>query len=311
MSPLRQRMREDLQSRNYAPQTIDCSLRCVAQFAQYFGPSPTRLGPAQVRQYQRYLVQEKHVAWTVVVQTVCALRFLDRVTLQRPEMLEGIPQPKRPKTLPILLSPAEVAALLQAPRRLKSRGILTTLYAAGLRVSERCHLQVTDVDSSRLVLRMQQGKGRQDRSVMLAPSLLPLLRQYWQRYTPRPWRFPGRDPAPPLSRKTVSVLCQQAGGCAHLGKAVHPHMLRHAFASHLLDAGVDLRRLQLLLGHRRLRTTTRYLHVSPHALTAIPSPLDLLPSPPPAEPQPCAAPRWKWRTWSGSMGRRIWPAMAR
>jgi integrase/recombinase XerD len=286
MSPLRQRMREDLQIRNYAPQTIDGYLRCVAQFAQYFGTSPAHLGPEQVRQYQLYLVQEKQVAWTVVVQTVCALRFLYRVTLQRPEMLAFIPQPKRPKTLPILLSPAEVAALLQAPRRLKSRAILTTLYAAGLRVSELCHLQVTDVDSSRMVLRIQQGQGRQDRYVMLAPSLLTLLREYWQQARPRPWLFPGRDPAQPLSRKTVYVLCQQAGVKAGLHKAVHPHTLRHAFASHLLDAGVDLRRLQLLLGHRSLRTTTRYLHVSPHALSIIPSPLDLLPSPPPAEPQP-------------------------
>ena len=286
MSALRQRMREDLQIRNYSPLTIDCSLRCVAQVAQYFGTPPDRLGPEQVRQYQLYLVQEKHVSWTVVIQTVCALRFLDRISLKHPWMLECIPQPKRPKTLPILLSPAEVAALLQAPRRLKSRAILTTLYAAGLRVSELCHLQVTDVDSARMVLRIQQGKGQQDRYVMLAPSLLTLLRQYWLQAKPRPWLFPGRDPAQPLSRKTVYVLCQQAGVRAHLGKAVHPHMLRHAFASHLLDAGVDLRRLQLLLGHRSLRTTTRYLHVSPQALSAIASPLELLPLPAHSDTQP-------------------------
>jgi integrase/recombinase XerD len=286
MTALRQRMREDLQIRNYSPQTVEDYLRCVAQFAQYFRTPPDRLGPEHIRQYQLYLVQEKQVSWTVVIQTVCALRFLYRVTLGRPEMIPYIPQPKRPKTLPVLLSPAEVAALLQATRRLKSRAILTTLYAAGLRVSELCHLQVTDVDSSRMVLRIQQGKGQQDRYVMLAPSLLSLLRQYWQQAKPRPWLFPGRDPAHPLSRKTVYVLCQQAGVRARLGKAVHPHMLRHAFASHLLDAGVDLRRLQLLLGHRSLRTTSRYLHVSPHALSIIPSPLDLLPSPPPSEGRP-------------------------
>jgi site-specific recombinase XerD len=277
-------MREDLQIRNYSPQTIDCYLRCVAQFAQYFGTSPARLGPEHIRAYQVYLVQEKQLSWSMVMQTVCALRFLYQITLDRPEMIAYIPQPKRPQKLPILLSPAEVAALLQAPRRLKSRAILTTLYAAGLRVSEVCHLQVTDVDSARMVLRIQQGKGQQDRYVMLAPPLLSLLREYWQQYKPRPWLFPGHDPARPLSRKTVYVLCRQAGVRAQLGKAVHPHTLRHAFASHLLDAGVDLRRLQLLLGHRSLRTTTRYLHVSPHALATIPSPLELLPAP--AERQP-------------------------
>jgi integrase/recombinase XerD len=286
MSTLRQRMRADLQIRNYAPQTLDCYLRCVAQFAPYFGTSPARLGPEQVRQSQLYLVQEKQVAWTVVVQTVWALRFLYRVTLKQPWMLEFIPQPKRPKTLPVLLSPAEGAALLRTPRRLKSRAILTTLYATGLRVSDLGHLQVTEVDSSRMVRRIQQGKGRQARYVMRAPSWLTLLRQYWQRYQPRPWLFPGRDPAPPLARKTVSVLCPPAGGRARLGKAVHPHMLRHAFASHLLDAGVDWRRLPLLFGHRSLRTTTRYLHVSPHALAILPSPLELLPSPPPVEARP-------------------------
>jgi integrase/recombinase XerD len=286
MTALRQRMREDLQLRNYSPQTVECYLRCVAQFAQYFGTPPDRLGPEHVRQYQLYLVQEKQVSWTVVMQTVCALRFLYRVTLKLPWMVEFIPQPKRPKTLPILLSPAEVAALLHAPRRLKSQAILTTLYAAGLRVSELCHLQLTDVDSARMVLRIRQGKGQQDRYVMLAPQLLSLLRQYWQQYKPRPWLFPGRQPTQPLSRKTVYVLCQQAGVRAQLGKAVHPHMLRHAFASHLLDAGVDLRRLQLLLGHRSIRTTTRYLHVSPHALSIIPSPLERLPLSTPVDAQP-------------------------
>jgi site-specific recombinase XerD len=160
------------------------------------------------------------------MQIVCALRFLYRITLRQPWMIEYIPQPKRPKTLPVLLSPAEVAALLQAPRRLKNRAILTTLYAAGPRVSELCHLQVTDIDSARMVLRIRQGKGQQDRYVMLAPRLLSLLRQYWQQYKPRPWLFPGHDPAQPITRKAVYLFCRQAGVRARLGKAVHPHMLR-------------------------------------------------------------------------------------
>jgi len=286
MTALRQRMREDLQLRNYSPQTIEAYLRCVAQFAQYFRTSPEHLGPEQVRQYQLYLVQERHVSWSLVMQTVCALRFFYAVTLGQPRMLDYIPQSKRPKTLPTILSQAEVAALLQAPRRLKTRAMLTTLYAAGLRVSELCHLQVTDIDSDRMVLCIRQGKGQQDRCVMLSPRLLALLREYWQQSKPRPWLFPGHQRTQPITRKTVYLLCREAGVKAQLGKAVHPHTLRHAFASHLLEAGVDLRRLQLLLGHQSLRTTSRYLHVTPHALSLIPSPLDTLPLETPWEPQP-------------------------
>jgi integrase/recombinase XerD len=286
MTALRQRMLEDLQLRNYSPQTIDTYLRCVAQFAQYFRTSPERLGPEQVRQYQLYLVHEKHASWSLVMQTVCALRFFYNITLGQHYMLDYIPQPKRPKTLPTILSQADVAALLQAPRRLKTRAILTTLYAAGLRASELCHLQVTDVDSARMVLCIRQGKGQQDRCVVLSPRLLDLLRQYWQRYKPRTWLFPGQDRTQPLARKTVYLLCRDAGVKARLGKAVYPHLLRHAFASHLLEAGVDLRRLQLLLGHQSLRTTSRYLHVTPHALSIIPSPLDTLPLAPAPESQP-------------------------
>jgi integrase/recombinase XerD len=286
MTALRQRMHDDLHLRNYAPLTIDCYLRCVAHFAQYFRTPPDRLGPEHIRQYQLYLVQERHLSWSRVIQIVSALRFFYRVTLKQPWMIEFLPHPKRPQTLPTLLSPAEVATLLQAPRELTSRAILTTLYAAGLRVSELCHLHIPDVDSARMVLRIRQGKGQQDRYVMLAPQLLSLLREYWRQAKPRLWLFPGADPAQPLRRKTVYLICRRAGVRAHLGKAVHPHMLRHAFASHLLDAGVDVRRLQLLLGHRSVRTTMRYLHVSPQALSVIPSPLELLPLPVPSDPQP-------------------------
>ena len=286
MTPLRQRMLEDLQLRNYSPETIEAYLRGVAQFAKHFGTSPDHLGPEHVRQYQLYLVHERHVSWSLVMQTVCGLRFFYNVTLGQPHMLAYIPQPKRPQILPTILSQAEVAALLQAPRRLKTRAILMTLYAAGLRVSELCHLQVTDIDSARMVLSVRQGKGRRDRCVMLSPRLLALLRQYWQRDKPRPWLFPGHDRTQPLARKTVYLLCREAGVKAQLRTAVYPHLLRQAFASHLLEAGVDLRRLQLLLGHQSLRTTSRYLHVTPHALSIIPSPLDTLPLPPAQEDQP-------------------------
>jgi integrase/recombinase XerD len=286
MTPLRQRMLEDLQLRNYSPHTMEAYLRGVAQFAQYFRTSPEQLGPEHIRQYQLYLVHEKHASWSHVIQTVSALRFFYRITLGKPWMIAYIPHPKRPQTLPTVLSQAEVAVLLQAPRRLKTRAILTTLSAAGLRLSELRHLQVTDVDSARMVLCIRQGKGQRDRCVMLSPRLLALLRQYWQRHKPRTWLFPGPDPTKPLTPTTIYELCQQAGVKAGLRKPVHPHTLRHCFATHLLEAGVDLRRLQLLLGHQSLRTTSRYLHVTPQALASIPSPLDTLPLDPRQDRQP-------------------------
>jgi integrase/recombinase XerD len=232
MTPLRQRMLEDMQLRNYSPLTIDCYLRCVADFARHFGASPEHLGPEQVRTYQLVLVQNKQVAWPSVVQTVCALRFFYRITLGRPGMLEYIAHPRRPFTLPTILSQTEVAALLTASHNLKHRAILTTLYAAGLRVSELCRLQVTDIDSTRMVLRVRQGKGQHDRYVMLSPKLLPLLRQYWQQSKPQPWLFPGYPRTRPMPTRTVSSLCRHAGQAAHLAKVIHPHLLRHAFATH-------------------------------------------------------------------------------
>ena len=168
------------------------------------------------------------MAWTSVVQTVCALRFFYRVTLGRPALLEYIPYPRRPFTLPTLLSQAEVAALLSTPHNLKPRAILTTLSAAGLRVSELCQLQVTDIDSARMVVRVRQGKGQQDRYVMLSPKLLPLLRQYWQQDKPRPWLFPGHPRTRPMTTKAVYLICRHAGQAAHLSKAIHPHVLRNA-----------------------------------------------------------------------------------
>jgi integrase/recombinase XerD len=277
LTPLRQRRLEDLQLRNYSAQTIRAYLHCVADFARHFRTSPEHLGPEQVRTYQLFLVQEKQVAWPTVVQTVCALRFFYRITLGRPEILEYIASPQRPLTLPIILSQAEVATLLTTPRNLKHRAILTTRYAAGLRGSELCQLQVADIDSARMVLRVRQGKGQHDRYVMLSPNLLPLLRQYWQQDKPRPWLFPGNPRTRPITPRAVYNICRDAGQAAPLPKAIHPHVLRHACATHLLEAGVDLRRIQLLLGHRSLRTTSRYLHVTPQALHATPSPLDALP----------------------------------
>ena len=222
MTPLRQRMLEDMQLRNFSEHTIRAYLHCVADFARHFRTSPAHLGPEQVRTYQLFLVQEKPRAWPTVVQTVCALRFLDRVTLGRPAMLEYIPQPQRPLTLPTILSQAEVAVLLTTPRTLKHRAILTTLYATGLRVAELCQLQVTDIDSGRMVVRVRQGKGQHERYVRLSPKLLPLLRQYWQQEKPRPWLFPGHPRSRPRTTRAVYSICRDAGQAAPLPKAIHP-----------------------------------------------------------------------------------------
>jgi len=274
MSALRQRMREDLQLRNYSDHTIRAYLRCVAAFARHFHTAPDRLGPEHVRAYQLYLVQQKKVAWATFNQTVCALRFFYHTTLGVSWMIEHIPYPRRQKKLPTVLSRAQVAALLMAPRNLKHRAILATLYAAGLRVSELCALQVPDIESQRMVIRIRQGKGQRDRLVMLSPRLLQLLRQYWKRSQPPLWLFPGREPTAPITHASVRHLCRHAGELAQLPHPIFPHILRHSFATHLLEDGVDLRRLQLLLGHRRLDTTSLYLHVASSTLQTTPSPLD-------------------------------------
>jgi integrase/recombinase XerD len=228
MTPLRQRMWEDLQLRNSSEHTMRAYLHCVADFAKHFGTSPEHLGPEQVRIYQLFLIQEKQRAWPTVVQAVCALRFFYRVTLKRPGMIEDIAHPHRPLTLPTILSQAEVAAVLTALPNLKHRAICTTLYAAGLRVAELCQLQVTDIDSARMVLRVRQGKGQQDRYVMLSPKLLPLLRQYWRQDKPQPWLFPGQPRTRPMTTKAVYLVCRQAGEASALPKRIHPHVLRNA-----------------------------------------------------------------------------------
>ncbi len=274
MTTLRQRMHDDLQLRNYSDQTMRAYLSCVAAFARHFHTAPDRLGPEHVRTYQLYLVQQKKAAWSTFNQTVCALRFFYHTTLGVSWMIEHIPYPRRQKKLPMVLSRADVAALLTAPRNLKHRAILTTLYAAGLRVSELCALQIPDIESARMVIRVHQGKGQRDRLVMLAPRLLHLLRQYWKQYRPPLWLFPGRAPTTSIASDSVWRLCRHAGEVAQLPYPVFPHLLRHSFATHLLEDGIDLRRLQLLLGHRRLDTTSLYLHVASSTLHATPSPLE-------------------------------------
>src|SRR5467141_1097943 len=226
MTPLRQRMLEDMQIRNYSPHTIDGYLRYVAQFAKHFHTSPDRLDAEHIRTYQLHLLHQQ-VSKSIFIQTVCALRFLYETTLHRSWMVDYIPYPKKPKPLPVILSRDEVKALLLAPRHLKHRAILATLYATGVRVSELCQLQGTDIDSHRMVIRIRQGKGKRDRFVMLSPDLLPLLRRYWKLYQLRSWLFPGHRITEPITRMSVARLCTQAGRAAKLTKAVYPHLLRH------------------------------------------------------------------------------------
>jgi len=277
MSALRQKMIEDLQIRNYSPHTIEAYVRSVAHFAKHFGQSPDLLGPAHVRDYQLFLVEQRKVSWGTFVQAVCALRFFYNQTLGRKGMIEFIPFPRRVKKLPLVPSQAEVMALLQAATNLKHHTILATIYATGLRVSEVANLLVSDIDSDRQMIAVRQGKGNKDRFVILSPKLLELLRRYWRAYRPTPYLFPGDIPGHPITRESIHRICQKAVTVAKLTKPLSPHSLRHGFATHLLEAGTDLRTIQLLLGHNSLRTTAVYLHVSNLALRQTTSPLDLLP----------------------------------
>jgi len=276
MSALRQRMIEDLQIRNYSPRTVRTYVDAVARFARHFSRSPDLLGPEQIHEYQVFLVQKKRASWTVYNQTVCALRFLYRMTLRKDWAIEHIPYPKREKRLPVVLAVEEVGQLLSAVDNLKHRTVLMTEYAAGLRISEALHIKVVDVDSRRMVLRIEQGKGRKDRYVPLSPTLLIALRDYWKAYRPSYWLFPGRPPQMPIHQSAIQHACSRAARKAGITKPVHPHSLRHCFATHLLEAGTDLRTIQLILGHRALNTTSVYLHIARTALQLTDRARDLL-----------------------------------
>lgn len=276
MTQLRQRMLEELQRRNYCAGTIRLYLRHVAAFAQHFHRSPDQLGAEHIRKYQLFLIQEKKLAWSSYNQIVCALRFFYAKTLKRPFLLSDIPFPRKVQQLPLILSPEEVARILTAPEHLKSRALLMTIYAAGLRRSEVARLRVCDIDSARMTITVHQGKGHRDRVVMLSPVLLDTLREYWRDQKPKEWLFPGRNPDQPISGNDIFMVFHNAVRRAGINKKVCPHSLRHSFATHLLESGTDLRTIQILLGHRSLKTTSRYLHVSQLHVRATASPLDSL-----------------------------------
>jgi integrase/recombinase XerD len=276
MTALRQRMLEDLRIRNYAPKTQEIYVQQVARFAVHFGRSPDRLTREDIRGNLVHLVETERVSWSLFKQTVCALRFLYRVTLDRGDMVPDIPFPRGSKKLPTVLSPEEVVRLLQAVPNAKHRAVLITIYATGLRISEALALQVSDIDSARMVITVRQGKGRKDRTVMLSPHLLTVLRRYARRFRPQGWLFAGRRLSQPLHATAVQRACARARTVARLDKHATVHTLRHSFATHLMEAGTDLRVIQTLLGHRSVKTTAIYTHVSAQRLRTTPSPLDSL-----------------------------------
>jgi site-specific recombinase XerD len=290
MTPLRQRMLEDMGIRNLAENTQLSYLQQVSSYARFFGRSPEQLGPEQVRTYQLHLRETRKLAPSSISIAVSALRFLYKVTLKRNWAPDDIPMPKLPFKLPVILSAEEVIHFLESVASLKHRTILTTAYAAGLRVSEATNVKVTDIDSQRMILRVDQGKGNVDRDVMLSPRLLEELRSYWKVERPKFWLFPGDFPGRPISTGAVEAACQKAHRACGIHKPITPHSLRHAFATHLLESGADVRRIQLLLGHRSLATTSRYLKVATSTVCATTSPYDLLPkvAPPAPEPSPPA-----------------------
>jgi integrase/recombinase XerD len=276
MTPLRQRMLEDLHIRNYSSSTVECYIREVAAFAKHFGKSPEHLGPEEIRSWQLFLLNEKKAKISSYIQAVCALRFLYRNTLNRKIEIEQIPLPRFEKKLPVILSKEEVKALLEAPRNLSHRAILATLYGTGLRVSEVTNLRVCDLDRDRKIIWVRGGKGRKDRQVMLSDTLREVLVAYWRWKRSTEWLFPGAKPGQSIGRETLFQTCRKAARLAGITKPVHPHSLRHAFATHLLEAGVNLLVIKALLGHANLKTTSRYLHVSDTTVRSTRSPLELL-----------------------------------
>jgi site-specific recombinase XerD len=274
-------MLEELQRRNYSEETIRSYIHAVEDFSRRFDCPPDRLGPRHIREYQAELFQKRKLSSGTVVIRLAALRFFYTKTLRRAWSVADTPYPKRSHRLPAILSQEEVAQLIDAASTAFHRTLLMTLYATGARNAELTRLKFSDVDSKRMVIHIQGGKGRKDRDVMLSPRLLEELREHWHRLRrkPRVWLFPGNHDHcadHPIDTKTVWHACQQAAKRAGIQKGVHPHTLRHCFATHLLEDGADLRTIQILLGHHDLKETALYLHLSQRHLNTTASPLDLL-----------------------------------
>ena len=277
MKTLRQRMLEDMRIRNLSKTTQKRYLDRVTVFANHFNKSPALLGAEDVRVFLLYLVQEKKHSSSSVNVTASALRFLYKVTLGNKWDIEKIYFARRERKLPVVLSPDEVAQFLKAVENKKHKAILMTTYAAGLRILETTRLKLSDIDSRRMTIRIQQGKGKKDRYVMLSNKLLIILRDFWKEYQPTSWLFYGKTKNDPLSTATARQVCRLASYESGLKKRVTPHILRHSFATHLLERGTNLRTIQILLGHKSPSSTAVYTHIAVQNLKATTSPLDTLP----------------------------------
>lgn len=284
MTQLRLQMLEELERRNYSPSTIRSYLSTIEDLARYFGRRPDQLEPEHIRRYQVHLLRERRLAPNTVNQRTGALRFFFITTLRKPWSVADTPYPKTTVRLPKVLSKEQVERLIESASTPLYRLILMTLYATGVRRAELANLKIADIDSERMVIHVRAGKGGKDRDVMLSQTLLDELRQYWRclRKKPKVWLFPGNrwhSGEKPMTTKVPWQACRDASIRAGLGTEVHPHTLRHCFATHLLEAGADLRTIQMLLGHRDLEETTIYLHISSLHIRATPSPLDMLRTP--------------------------------
>jgi site-specific recombinase XerD len=272
-------MIEELVRRNYSARTHECYIKTIEEFAAYFKCPPDRLSLEHIRIFQAHLFSDRKLSPNTVNRCLAALRFFFVKTLHRPWNTSETPYPKRVIRLPKVLSPEEVGLLINSAIIPFHRMILMTLYSTGIRRAELTQLRVSDIDSKRMVVRIQAGKGLKDREVMLSKVLLEALKEHWKRYKAKEWLFPGgkwHTSSSPITSKVVWQACHQAAMRCGLEKKVHPHVLRHAFATHLLDADTDLRTIQMLLGHSSLEQTARYLHVSKRRLNAAVSPLDAL-----------------------------------
>jgi len=274
MNPLRDQMRVDLQLSGAKPITQKSYLREVDNLAKYFNRSPAELGEAELKDYLLYLIKERHLSEGTFRFYVAALKFFYRTTLKREWMVEKIRHPRAKRKLPIVLDLSEVKSLLAVTKNLKHKAILMITYSSGLRASETARLKITDIDSKRMTVRITQGKGGKDRYSILSQTTLELLRQYWRKYHPKEWLFPGAKGYDHLSTNSIQQLFYKAKKQAGITKPASVHTLRHSFATHLIEAGTSLHHVQLLLGHRSPTTTTVYLHVSRLNLAQVTSPLD-------------------------------------
>jgi len=273
VSPLRRRMIEDMTIRKLAPKTQQGYIRTIKDFAVFLGRSPDTASLEDVRRFQLHLA-ESGVDTPSLNHTTSALRFFFRITLKQPAIIEHTHFVRRPRRLPVVLSPEEIARLLNAAPGLKYKAALSVAYGAGLRAGEVVSLKVCDIDSKRMIIRVEQGKGRKDRNVMLSPHLLALLRAWWQAARPKGWLFPGRNPVQPMTTRQLNRACHAAAQAAGIERNVSLHTLRHSFATHLLEQNIDVRVIQVLLGHAKIESTALYTRVATKTIQQVMSPLE-------------------------------------